>query len=84
MGSDPSSAPRSYHLYNAHGDVVDLSDTQGNLAATYSYDGRDGARYDTSTGLYWLSVRSYDPTLGHFLSRDPLGRAPMFFSDNLL
>ncbi|MGH2485795.1 MAG: RHS repeat domain-containing protein, partial [Ktedonobacterales bacterium] len=44
----------------------------------YLYDGRDGARYDVETGLYWLAVRAYDPTLGRFLSRDPLGRAPLF------
>jgi RHS repeat-associated protein len=47
----------------------------------YRYDGRDGARYDAETGLYWLSVRAYDPTLGRFLSHDPLGRAPLFFAD---
>ncbi|HEX8996242.1 MAG TPA: RHS repeat-associated core domain-containing protein [Ktedonobacterales bacterium] len=108
VGSDPSSAPRSYCVYNAHGDVVDLTDTNANLVASYSYDswgnltssnetftngangwsnpyrydGRDGARYDASTGLYWLSVRAYDPSVGRFLSRDPLGRAPLFFADN--
>lgn len=47
----------------------------------YRYDGRDGVRYDGETGLYWMSVRAYDPTLGRFLSRDPLGRVPLFFSD---
>jgi len=47
----------------------------------YRYDGRDGVRYDGETGLYWMSVRAYDPALGRFLSRDPLGRAPLFFSD---
>lgn len=34
-----------------------------------------------ATGLYWLSVRAYDPSLGRFLSRDPLNRAPMVFVD---
>ncbi len=29
-----------------------------------------------------MSVRAYDPTLGRFLSRDPLGRAPLVFADN--
>jgi hypothetical protein len=28
-----------------------------------------------------MSVRAYDPALGRFLSRDPLGRAPLYFSD---
>jgi RHS repeat-associated protein len=68
-------------------------DSWGNLTASsesftngwtnpYRYDGRDGARYDASDGLYWLSVRAYDPSIGRFLSRAPLGRAPLFLSDN--
>jgi uncharacterized protein RhaS with RHS repeats len=28
-----------------------------------------------------MSVRAYDPTVGRFISHDPLGRAPLFFSD---
>lgn len=39
-------------------------------------------RYDASDEFYWLSVRAYDPTLGRFLARDPLGRAPLSFGDN--
>ncbi len=27
-------------------------------------------------------MRAYDPTLGRFISRDPLGRAPLVFADN--
>ncbi|MGZ3715837.1 MAG: RHS repeat-associated core domain-containing protein, partial [Ktedonobacterales bacterium] len=45
----------------------------------FLYDGHHGARYDSETGLYCLSMRAYDPTLGRFISRDPLGRAPLFF-----
>ena len=29
-----------------------------------------------------MRVRAYDPSIGRFLSRDPLGRAPLFFADN--
>jgi RHS repeat-associated protein len=47
----------------------------------YRYDGRDGVRYDAADGLYWMSVRAYDPALGRFLAHDPLGRAPLFFAD---
>lgn len=28
-----------------------------------------------------MSVRAYDPALGRFLSRDPLGRVPLYFSE---
>jgi RHS repeat-associated protein len=46
----------------------------------YRYDGRNGVRSDTATGLDWLSVRAYDPNVGHFLSRDPLGGAPLYLA----
>jgi RHS repeat-associated protein len=36
---------------------------------------------DAATGLDWMRVRAYNPTTGRFLSRDPLGRAPLFFAD---
>lgn len=107
VGSDADTAPRYYYVYDARGDVVNLTDASGAVVATYAYDtwgnlttssesipnahswvnpfrfdGREGVRYDGSDGLYWMSVRAYDPTIGRFLSRDPLGRAPLFFADN--
>ncbi|HEX2347692.1 MAG TPA: RHS repeat-associated core domain-containing protein, partial [Ktedonobacterales bacterium] len=102
-----STSPRYYYVYDARGDVVNLTDASGAVVATYAYDawgnlttssenipgangwvnpfrfdGRDGVRYDDSDGLYWMCVRAYDPTIGRFLSRDPLSRAPLFFADN--
>ena len=102
-----STSPRYYYVYDARGDVVNLTDASGAVVATYAYDawgnlttsseaipgangwvnpfrfdGRDGVRYDGSDGLYWMSVRAYDPTIGRFLSRDPLARAPLFLADN--
>ncbi len=88
---------RRLYAYDAQGNVVDVTDSNGNVVASYSYDafgaltsssenfpngwsnpfrydGVQGVRYDTETGLYWMSVRAYDPTLGRFLSHDPLGR----------
>jgi len=44
-------------------------------------DRQDGVCYDPETDLYWMSARTYDPTLGRFMSRDPLGRALLFFAD---
>src|SRR5690348_1496305 len=46
----------------------------------YLYDGRHDTRYDSETGLYWMSVRAYDPSLGRFISHDPLGRAPLLWA----
>ena len=52
-------------------------DTWGNLTSAsesipnangwvnpYRFDGRDGVRYDAATGLDWMSVRAYDPSVG--------------------
>lgn len=100
VGSDPSTAPRYWYVYNAHGDVANLVDATGAVVATYAYDtwgnltsvsesipnangwvnlyrydGRDGVRYDAADGLYWMRVRAYDPSVGRFISRDPLSRA---------
>ncbi len=64
--------------------MIKFSDSFGGTTTwtnPYRYDGRDGVRYDGETGLYWMSVRAYDPALGRFLSRDPLGRVPLFFAD---
>jgi RHS repeat-associated protein len=45
-----------------------------NWVNPYRYDGAERVRYDGEDGLYWMSVRAYDPTLGRFISHDPLGR----------
>jgi RHS repeat-associated protein len=45
-----------------------------NWTNPYRYDGAEQVRFDSETGLYWMSVRAYDPTLGRFITHDPLGR----------
>jgi RHS repeat-associated protein len=76
-----------YHL-DHQGSVRALTDEDGEVVATYSYDpygnpaGTTGSidqplRYtgqylDTETGLYQLRARYYDPTTGQFTTIDPL------------
>lgn len=50
--------------YNAFG--VPSSTT----VSGYAYTGRE---YDSETGLYYYRARYYDPMVGRFISRDPLG-----------
>ena len=75
-----------FYLYDAHGDVVQLTDSTGAVTKTYSYDAfgneRDpdeedtnpfrycGEYYDTETGLYYLRARYYDPLIGRFTQED--------------
>ncbi|WP_246333993.1 RHS repeat-associated core domain-containing protein [Thermoactinomyces mirandus] len=75
-----------YFQLNGQGDVIALTDANGNVVATYCYDayGRitahtgtiqspylyRGYRYDWETGLYYLQSRYYNPETGRFLTRD--------------
>ena len=52
--------------YDAFGQLTAASENFGGTTTwtnPYRYDGRDGVRYDGEMGLYWMSVRAYDPTL---------------------
>jgi len=76
-----------WYVVDGQGNVVALTDGTGAVVDSYSYDqwGKlttsnetvpqrlryDGYWYDQEVGWYWLSVRSYDPTLERFLQPDP-------------
>lgn len=75
-----------YYLYNGHGDVIQIVDTDGNIVNSYEYDEwgnityqvegitnsfkYSGEVYDEETGLYYLRARYYDPSIGRFISED--------------
>jgi RHS repeat-associated protein len=77
-----------YYLYNGHGDVIQLVDRNGNVVNNYSYDEWGnilnknetisnpfkyaGEIFDSSTGLYYLQSRYYDPAIGRFINEDSL------------
>ena len=79
---------RKYYLYNAHGDVVQLTDDMGAVLWYYDYDafGNEknpdpndtnafrycGEYYDTETGTIYLRARYYDPRIGRFTQQDPI------------
>jgi len=82
------SGSNGYYTYNAHGDVVGLTDNTGIVTKTYIYDAfgvetdKDEAdenpfRYcgeytDLETGSIYLRARYYNPTTGGFMSEDPI------------
>ena len=76
----------SYYLYNAHGDVVQLTSAAGTVSRSYDYDafGNEldpdtadinpfrycGEYRDTESGAYYLRARYYDPSIGRFTQED--------------
>jgi len=80
-------ANKSYYLFNAHGDVVQLTDAAGAVIQTYDYDAFGnqksenladsnpfrycGEYYDAETGTIYLRARYYDPSVGRFTRQDP-------------
>lgn len=87
----------SYYLYNAHGDVVNLTNTSGAATKSYEYDafGNEvnpaaddtnpfrycGEYFDAETGRIYLRARYYDPMLGRMLAEDPYW-CNIFLADN--
>lgn len=79
----------NYPLFDGKGNVVSLLDQNQNLAAMYTYDPfgvplvKSGQvdqpyrfstkRYDEATGLSYFGHRYFSPTLGRWLSQDPIG-----------
>jgi RHS repeat-associated protein len=78
----------SYFHADGLGSITSLTDGVGQLAASYVYDSfgkltastgtvtnpfqYTGREFDSETGLYYYRARYYDPSVGRFLSEDPL------------
>lgn len=54
-------------VFDAFGNV-----TSGTLTSRFSYTGQE---YDPDTGLYYYNARWYNPSVGRFISKDPIGFA---------
>jgi RHS repeat-associated protein len=78
----------SWSLGDRQGSVVDLVDEGGTVLNHFVYDsfgsrtqasgvefryGYTGRELDAETGLYYYRARYYDPTVGRFISEDPMG-----------
>ncbi|GIO36302.1 hypothetical protein J41TS12_11630 [Paenibacillus antibioticophila] len=84
---DHSSSQVQYYQLNGHGDVVGLTDSQGQQLNAYTYDiwgnpeteeetvpnifRYSGEYWDSTTDLQYLRARWYDPNAGRFVSKDP-------------
>ena len=68
--TDIGGAPVARLLYDAFGNLVESSGTWDDPVR---FIGRD---FDAELGSYDMQVRQYDPVVGRFLQRDPLGVVP--------
>ena len=57
-------------IYNSS--LTDITSTGSGVDNPYMFTGR---RFDEETGIYHYRARQYDPTIGRFLQRDPIGYA---------
>ena len=81
-----TSNTKQWYNTNGHGDVISLTDTNGVVVKTYTYnafgeeedisttDGNPfrycGEYYDTACGTLYLRARNYDATTGRFTQQD--------------
>jgi RHS repeat-associated protein len=81
------SSDDTFYLYNAHGDVVQLTDNLGGVVKEYDYDAFGvernpdsndtnpwrycGEYFDVETGTVYLRARYYAPKVGRFSQEDP-------------
>ena len=79
-------ADNTYYSFNAHGDVVQLTNSSGAVTKDYRYDAfgveQDpdegdanvwrycGEYWDGETGTIYLRARYYDPVIGRFTQQD--------------
>ncbi len=86
------------YLHDGLGSVVALTNGSGSVANSYAYDPYGnttsstgtvanpfrfiGAVWDSSTGLYKMGERYYDPSVGRFTQEDPLGDEYQYVGDN--
>ena len=94
---ETSNGDKTLYLKNAHGDVVGMSDTNGNVSTNYRYDafgnelsesipdrfGYCGEFLDSESGLVYLRARYYDSKNGRFLSEDSYRNTENMIYDNV-
>jgi RHS repeat-associated protein len=83
------STTTSYYAQDGLGSITSLTTSAGALGNTYTYNSfgnltastgsivnrfqYTAREFDPETGIYFYRARYYDPTIGRFISEDPLG-----------
>lgn len=82
-----SEGSKQYYYYDGIGNVINMADNASNVTQTYVYDaygnvlngevpsphGFSTKEYSLRSGLIHFGARLYNPTVGRFISKDPLG-----------
>ncbi|MHC4321711.1 MAG: RHS repeat domain-containing protein [Planctomycetota bacterium] len=79
----------NYYLSDGLGSITSLTDLKGDIVSSYQYDSfgnltdstgsisnpflYTGREFDIETGLYFYRARYYNPSIGRFISEDPIG-----------
>jgi RHS repeat-associated protein len=69
---DSAGAEVASFEYDGFGNILSAAGDRPDIAGRFAFTGRE---WDAETGLYFYRARYYDPELGRFISRDPLGFA---------
>ncbi len=88
LARQDASGTRYYYHHDGLGSMVGLTDASGQVAAQRTYDAWGnrrassgsapgnyqftGAELDPTSGLYHMGARFYDPTIGRWLSEEPV------------
>jgi RHS repeat-associated protein len=67
LGSITSLSTGDTYTYDSFGN---MTSSTGSIISPYRFTGRE---WDSETGLYYYRARYYDPTIGRFISEDPIG-----------
>ncbi|KUG23353.1 rhs family protein [hydrocarbon metagenome] len=54
------------YTYDSFGNIT----ISGSISQPFTYTGRE---YDSETGMYFYRARYYDPKIGRFVTKDPIG-----------
>ncbi|MGH7260610.1 MAG: RHS repeat-associated core domain-containing protein [Nitrospiraceae bacterium] len=65
--TDSAGAVAKAYAYDSHGNILE---SPGTVDQPYTFTGRE---FDAETGLYYYRARYYDPTIGRYISEDPIG-----------
>lgn len=76
--TDSSGSLIENYTYDPYGNATVFDQTgtvipaEAGIQNPYMFTGR---RFDSESGIYYYRARQYDPTIGRFLQRDPIGLA---------